>query len=344
MNRPLDHTAAAIEAGLADLTASAPAELRPAVLAEIGLADRYAHIDSPIGPLRVAWNGRGVSVVTWRPATTAPSRRAIVAATGRHAFAVAYPAAAARRAPSSGAWAVTGGSGSTSTCAATARSSRTSGTRRSRSRAARSGRTAGSAAEIGRPRAVRAVGTALGHNPVPLIVPCHRVVRTDGFIGQYSLGGPENKRTILRSEGLDPETLEARAAAGIRYIGLRHDQHRVPAHVPPCPTDDGRAPGRLPVGQGRGRGRATGRARSAGRIPGRCSRRRHAAGRAATSVVCTRTAPGWRATRRCISAASAARRPGATGAPDIHLAHSRARPVATDLRRPTYDAVDHGAA
>ena len=42
------------------------------------------------------------------------------------------------------------------------------------------------AAEIGRPRAVRAVGTALGHNPVPLIVPCHRVVRTDGSIGQYS--------------------------------------------------------------------------------------------------------------------------------------------------------------
>ena len=46
------------------------------------------------------------------------------------------------------------------------------------------------AAEIGRPKAVRAVGTALGHNPVPLIVPCHRVVRTDGTIGQYSLGGP----------------------------------------------------------------------------------------------------------------------------------------------------------
>ena len=60
------------------------------------------------------------------------------------------------------------------------------------------------AAEIGRPKAVRAVGTALGHNPVPLIVPCHRVVRTDGTIGQYSLGGPENKRTILRRRGPRP--------------------------------------------------------------------------------------------------------------------------------------------
>ena len=75
------------------------------------------------------------------------------------------------------------------------------------------------AAEIGRPKAVRAVGSALGHNPVPLIVPCHRVVRSDGMIGQYSLGGPENKRTILSSEGVDLQGLERLAAAGIRYVG-----------------------------------------------------------------------------------------------------------------------------
>ncbi len=75
------------------------------------------------------------------------------------------------------------------------------------------------AAEIGRPRAVRAVGTALGHNPVPLIVPCHRVVRTDGTIGQYSLGGPDNKRQILTTEGLDLPGLEGLASAGIRFVG-----------------------------------------------------------------------------------------------------------------------------
>ena len=75
------------------------------------------------------------------------------------------------------------------------------------------------AAEIGRPKAVRAVGTALGHNPVPLIVPCHRVVRSDGMIGQYSLGGPENKRTILAEEGANPDELEALARAGVRYFG-----------------------------------------------------------------------------------------------------------------------------
>ena len=63
------------------------------------------------------------------------------------------------------------------------------------------------------------MGTALGHNPVPLIVPCHRVVRTDGTIGQYSLGGPGNKRTILAAEGLDPVALEDAARRGERLTG-----------------------------------------------------------------------------------------------------------------------------
>jgi len=47
---------------------------------------------------------------------------------------------------------------------------------------------------------VRAVGTALARNPVPLLIPCHRVVRSDGKIGDYALGSP-NKRRILESEG-----------------------------------------------------------------------------------------------------------------------------------------------
>ncbi len=44
------------------------------------------------------------------------------------------------------------------------------------------------ARQIGHPRAVRAVGTALGRNPVPLIVPCHRVLRSDGGLGGYIFG------------------------------------------------------------------------------------------------------------------------------------------------------------
>src|SRR5439155_456458 len=46
------------------------------------------------------------------------------------------------------------------------------------------------AAQIGRPRAVRAVGTALARNPVPLIVPCHRVWRSDGGLGPVRQAGP----------------------------------------------------------------------------------------------------------------------------------------------------------
>lgn len=55
------------------------------------------------------------------------------------------------------------------------------------------------AAAIGRPRAVRAVGTACARNPLPLVIPCHRVVRTDGSIGQY-VGGVGAKQTLLTME------------------------------------------------------------------------------------------------------------------------------------------------
>jgi methylated-DNA-[protein]-cysteine S-methyltransferase len=55
------------------------------------------------------------------------------------------------------------------------------------------------AAAAGSPAAVRAVGTACAHNPLPVVVPCHRVVRSDGSSGQY-LGGPEVKRQLLSLE------------------------------------------------------------------------------------------------------------------------------------------------
>jgi O-6-methylguanine DNA methyltransferase len=64
------------------------------------------------------------------------------------------------------------------------------------------------AAEIGHPAAVRAVGSALRKNPVPVLIPCHRVVRSDGHVGEYALGGTEAKRTILAAEGLQREEIE----------------------------------------------------------------------------------------------------------------------------------------
>jgi methylated-DNA-[protein]-cysteine S-methyltransferase len=56
------------------------------------------------------------------------------------------------------------------------------------------------AKRAGSPRAVRAAGSALGSNPIPIVVPCHRVVRTGGAIGNYG-GGPDMKRFLLQLEG-----------------------------------------------------------------------------------------------------------------------------------------------
>lgn len=56
------------------------------------------------------------------------------------------------------------------------------------------------AAQAGNPRAHRAAGTALGSNPLPIVVPCHRIVRSGGNPGNYG-GGPELKRWLLRLEG-----------------------------------------------------------------------------------------------------------------------------------------------
>lgn len=55
------------------------------------------------------------------------------------------------------------------------------------------------AAAMGRPKAVRAVGTACARNPLPVVVPCHRVVRSDGSTGGY-VGGVEAKNTLLSLE------------------------------------------------------------------------------------------------------------------------------------------------
>ncbi len=58
------------------------------------------------------------------------------------------------------------------------------------------------AKELGRPRSSRPVGGALAHNPIPIVIPCHRVVASDGSLGGYSGGsGLKAKRWLLRLEG-----------------------------------------------------------------------------------------------------------------------------------------------
>jgi O-6-methylguanine DNA methyltransferase len=73
------------------------------------------------------------------------------------------------------------------------------------------------ASQIGRPKAVRAVGTALGRNPVPVLIGCHRVVAADGGTGDYVFG-PAMKRRLLQAEGVDLDEVDALARGGVRYL------------------------------------------------------------------------------------------------------------------------------
>jgi methylated-DNA-[protein]-cysteine S-methyltransferase len=57
------------------------------------------------------------------------------------------------------------------------------------------------AGRLGHPRAARAVGTALARNPFPIIVPCHRTIRSDGMLGGFG-GGLKMKRALLEMEGV----------------------------------------------------------------------------------------------------------------------------------------------
>jgi O-6-methylguanine DNA methyltransferase len=76
------------------------------------------------------------------------------------------------------------------------------------------------ARQVGRPRAVRAVGNILARNAVPLVVPCHRVVPSAGGVGNY-LFGTAAKRELLEREGVDVDSLEKLSKEGVRYIGSR---------------------------------------------------------------------------------------------------------------------------
>jgi O-6-methylguanine DNA methyltransferase len=195
----------------------APAGLADAVLAQIGLVDSWTEMDGPIGRLFVAWAPRGLSAAEpagdplgfeteyelrhGRPVRRVASMPAKLLAQIRSRF-------EGRR---------TGGPAvdlETLTQFERAVLHKTMeipfGEVRPYSWVAR---------EIGRPRAVRAVGTALAGNPIAFVIPCHRVVRADGHIGEYGAGGPQAKREVLAREGIDTVELERMAGRGVRYTG-----------------------------------------------------------------------------------------------------------------------------
>jgi O-6-methylguanine DNA methyltransferase len=195
---------------------NAPPAVRERALLATGLADAYFPLDTPLGQLYVAHSPKGVSAVL-AAADDAEFEREFQAQTGRRAVPRKPPERLAR------------------TLREWLRGDRRHkldfdldgwpefqrqvllkaldipfGQIRPYSWIAR---------EIGHPGAVRAVGTALARNPIPLFIPCHRVVRSDGLLGNYSLIGPDAKRTVLAAEGLEVERLERLAKSGVRYFG-----------------------------------------------------------------------------------------------------------------------------
>ena len=83
------------------------------------------------------------------------------------------------------------------------------------------------ARRIGHPRAVRAVGTALGRNPVPFIVPCHRVLQTGGGLGGY-LFGTDVKSRLLSLERTTPVYEGCTSTRIVCRVGCIHGRHMRP--------------------------------------------------------------------------------------------------------------------
>ncbi|MCB2222733.1 MAG: methylated-DNA--[protein]-cysteine S-methyltransferase [Actinobacteria bacterium] len=202
---------------LAALRRAAPSTLLPAVLTATGLADGYVTRPSPLGDVYVAFNDEGVSAVD---VATDPARfearfaerfgrPAVPAAALPEALAARIDRAIAEGRP--GALPLDLRSVTPFQAAVLAKTAEIP-----RGEVRPYGWVAG---EIGRPGATRAVGSALARNPVPVVIPCHRVVRSDGVLGRYSLGEDANKRRLLEMEGLDVDGLAALAARGVRLVG-----------------------------------------------------------------------------------------------------------------------------
>lgn len=207
--------------GLGAATTTTP--IAENALIRLGLADAYTTIETALGTVYVAWNAHGLSAVTRQPtagefevwAADLLGRKVYprVAAPERLARAMAAWLAGDRRAALT--FDLRGVTPFVREALLKAREI-PHGEVRPYSWVAR---------EIGHPRAVRAVGTAMARNPIPLFIPCHRVVRADGHLGAYGLGGPESKRRILSAEGVDIAEVEALADAGVRYVGSDSSSH-----------------------------------------------------------------------------------------------------------------------
>jgi O-6-methylguanine DNA methyltransferase len=242
--------------GLRSTAPPAPEGLAEGVLAGVGLAHAWTEIEGPIGPLNVAWGPKGITAVE-RAGDPEGFETEYALRHGRPLQRVSrMPARMAeqvvrrlRGERTSGPAVDLGGLTAFEQAVLHKTMEIPFGEVRPYAWIAR---------EIERPRAVRAVGSALAGNPVPFVIPCHRVVRTDGHIGEYGAGGPEAKREVLAVEGVDTAALERLAATGTRFTGsdttrvycfpsCRHARRIMPAHeVRFHSAEDARAAGYRP--------------------------------------------------------------------------------------------------
>ncbi len=212
----MTHDKTTVVSALGQLATTAPATVLPRVLVTTGLADRYTTIAGPVGPLYVAWNDRGVSGVA-PAAEDGLFEKNYADRVGRRL--VRDDGLPARLKKGIVHTIETGELGRlpVDLSGLTPFQRRVLETTATipRGELRSYGWVAG---EMGRSRAARAVGSALNRNPVPVLIPCHRVGRGDGTIGEYAFGS-EMKRDLLRSEGLDPDGIDAGAERGVRFIG-----------------------------------------------------------------------------------------------------------------------------
>ena len=194
----------------------APFGFADRVLASVGVADSYAAFETVLGPVYVAWNPLGVSAAM-RAESTADFEDWFRREVGRRLVRVAPPPELGRKIEDQ----LAGKRrmrfdlrGLTPFSQAVLRKTLEIGRGQVRPYG-------WVAREIGHPAAVRAVGTALANNPIPYFIPCHRVIRSDGVIGNYGGGGPEVKKQILDLEGVQLKRLQNLARSGLRYEGIR---------------------------------------------------------------------------------------------------------------------------
>lgn len=188
---------ARLERRLAGLDVEPPPGFGLRVLERVGIVDLYAPADTVIGRVYVAFNRRGISRID-RAGAAEEFEERFVAAMGRPLRRAGLPAAVGRALESGD------GSGLDYDLRGISAWWRAVLETTLRIRRGEVRSYTWVAAGAGRPRAVRAAGSALAANPVPLLIPCHRVVRLDGHIGNYGLGGPSVKRRLLDHEGWTP--------------------------------------------------------------------------------------------------------------------------------------------